>query len=373
MPSLADARSDVRPAAPPSGELLADQVGMYPRLIRLEHGEGKGRILATNISVNARGVGIAPIFESTDEGESFQRVGTVADPEARTGMCCGTLFELPQQVGELAPGTLLWSASIGQDGGEQRRKRLPVWYSTDVGRSWSKLSECTRAPNTRGQWEPEFSVAANGELACHYADETVSGHDQALSMRTSPDGVNWSDKKVTMALTPWEVRPGMPIVRRLPDGRYFKSHEVCNYPQSVCGQFFRISDDGINWGDPAQPGDRVFGPERKYFRHASTITTLPGGPNGVRIASVGEIYANLDGTPAPKNGQTLLINDNFGAGEWYEWPAPVKVPNPENEACANYSSVLLPVDNGQSILEIAAGFDEDGTCKSYFAKAPAPQ
>ena len=77
----------------------------------------------------------------------------------------------------------------------------------------------------------------------------------------------------------------MPIIRRLPDGRYYFAYEICNYRDRYCDPYFKISADGANWGDPADPGTRVNTANGNYFQHAQTITLFPGGPNGVRIAS----------------------------------------------------------------------------------------
>ena len=40
------------------------------------------------------------IFDRTDA--SFGWIGAIVDPEFRSGLCCGTPYELPQQVGSLA-------------------------------------------------------------------------------------------------------------------------------------------------------------------------------------------------------------------------------------------------------------------------------
>ncbi|MQA08239.1 MAG: exo-alpha-sialidase [Pseudonocardiaceae bacterium] len=359
------------PAPRATGELLHEGPGKYPRLIRLENSTyANGRILASITSQDENGW-YSPIYQSTDEGDSFRQVGEVRDPEAKSGQCCATLYELPRQVGDLPAGTLLWAASIGQDAGDNRRIAIKVWYSTNVGRSWSFLSEVDRSPNRNGKWEPEFSVDANGTLWTHYADETEAPkYSQVVARKASTDGVNWGEKQATMRFPPDPVRPGMPIVRRLPDGRYYMSYEICNLPNEACGSYFKISTDGANWGDPQNHGTRVQTPGGRYFQHAHTIALAPGGENGTRILHIGQIYTENNGTAAPGNGQMILANDNYGSGPWYEVQAPVHVPNPRNHTCPNFSSSVLPVNDGAQVLEVAADFAEDGTCKTYFGKGP---
>ncbi|GAB3583387.1 sialidase family protein [Amycolatopsis endophytica] len=346
-------------------------VGAYPRAIRLEHTPFlRGRIIASVNSWDSGGA-FARIFESADEGASFHQVGEVRDPEGAQGECCGSIYELPQRVGRLRAGTLLWAASYGQNGGAGRRMSIRVWSSSDGGRNWTFRSEAARSHNHDGVFEPEFTVDSGGTLWIHYADETEAPrYSQVLNRVGSTDGVTWGTKQTTLAIPPDRVRPGMPVVRELPDGRYYFSYEICNYGKRYCDPYFKISADGANYGDPADPGTRVATANGSYFQHAHTVTTFPGGPNGVRLLMVGQIYTDSSGRPLPSNGQVLLANDHLGSGDWYEIPAPAPVPNAHNDFCPNYSSSLLPVDSGRNVLELAADYD-GGVCKVYFGTGPA--
>ncbi|MYW13380.1 hypothetical protein GT034_34265 [Streptomyces sp. SID2563] len=376
--SAAPATSPAAPAVTPAvaaanGTPLGSGTGLYPRAIRLEHnGSANGRVLASVVTFNGNN-GIGAIHESTDGGATFRQVGGVTDPESSggQGLCCSTLFELPRQVGSLAPGTLLWSASSGADE-QNRRMALRVWRSNDVGRTWSYLSTCATANGTGGLWEPEFSVAADGALVCHYADETDPAHNQKLAAARSYDGVTWQDRRNTVASS-WEPdRPGMPMVRRLPNGTYFMSYEICNPGgQYQCVVHYRTSPDGWDWGDPASLGYRPETVDGKYFRAAPTIAWAPapgGGANG-RLLLIGQQLLNRDGTPAADSGRTILANTENGTGPWYEIEAPVKVAAPTATYCPNYSSPLLPSADGRTVLEIATDWDGD-VCRPYVATGP---
>ncbi|MDT8909823.1 sialidase family protein [Amycolatopsis sp. PS_44_ISF1] len=351
---------------------LIEGYGSYPRLVRVQYSaSGRGRILAALTSQDDGGE-FTPVVESTDEGASFHRIGAIHDPDGVFGECCGTLYELPQRVGALAPGTLLWAASYGQDSGARRRVGIKVWASRDGGHTWAYLAEAALSHNHDGVWEPEFTVDAGGTLWLHYADETQAPeYAQVLNRVASTDGVTWGTKQLTLAIPPDRVRPGMPIIRRLPDGRYWLSYEICNYGDRYCDPYFKISPDGANWGSPTDPGTRVTTANGDYFQHAQTVTLFPGGPRGVRLVMVGQIYTDAGGTPvSAKNGQVLLVNDELGAGDWYEVPAPILITGIRNEFCPNYSSTLLPVDDGKGVLEVATE-DDDG-CKAYFGRGPMP-
>lgn len=358
----------ITPAEAATGQRLA--VGSYPRLVRLENGAYKGRIIAAVSSWDAGGP-FVPIYESLNEGSTFRKVGEIRDPEDAQGECCGTLYELPRRLGDLRAGTLLWAASYGQGAGADRRMAIKIWASRDAGRHWTFLSEAARSHNRDGIWEPELIMDAGGTLWLHFGDETEAPRfAQVLNRVGSTDGVNWGTKQATLEIPPDRVRPGMPIVRRLPDGRYYFGYEICNYGDRYCDPYFKISPDGANYGAPGDPGTRVTTASGAYFQHAQTVSLFPGGPNGTRLLMVGQIYTTRQGKPLPNNGQVLLANDNLGTGNWYEVPAPVHVPSAYNNFCPNYSSTLLPVDNGRNVLEIAADYD-NGVCTTYFGKGPA--
>ncbi|MFD9888163.1 sialidase family protein [Amycolatopsis sp. NPDC059027] len=358
--------------APAGRRLLAEGMGSYPRLIRLAHGgpARNGRIIAAMTSEDGRGR-FAPVFQSVDEGRSFQKIAEIRDPEGAAGMCCGTLYELPRRVGDLREGTLLWAASYGQNAGPGRRVGIKVLASKDGGRSWQFLSEAARSHNHDGVWEPELTVDAGGTLWLHFADETEAPRfAQVLNRVASTDGVHWGTKQRTMAIPPDRVRPGMPIVRGLPDGRFYFGYEICNFGSRYCDPYYKISADGANFGDPGAPGAQIGTTGGNHFQHAQTVTLFPGGPKGTRLLMVGQIFVDGKGNPLPGNGKTLLANDNLGEGPWYELPAPVAVGKPYNDWCPNYSSTLLPVDGGANVLEIAADYD-NGICRAYFGKGPA--
>ncbi|MBM7786876.1 RICIN domain-containing protein [Tenggerimyces flavus] len=361
------------PAPAATGSLLRNDTGLYPRAIRLEHnGAANGRVLASVVTFGGNPVdGLGAIYESTDAGATFAQVGTVADPEAGDGrgLCCSTLYELPQQIGAMPAGTLLWAASVRADA---RPMAIRIWKSNDIGRSWSYLSNCVTAPNTRGTWEPEFSVASDGRLVCHYADETDAAHSQKLMKVRSTDGITWTDRSASVASTASGHRPGMPVVRKLPDGRYVMVYEICGLGgQYDCVVHWRDSADGWSWGTPSALGIRPQTVDGKYFTHTPTLAWAPSvGNSSGKLLLVGQILQNANGSVAADNGRTVLVNTEGAHGNWYEIPAPVAVTNPYNNFCPNYSSPLLPSADGARVLEIATDYDGP-VCKPYYATASA--
>ncbi|MFD9733673.1 exo-alpha-sialidase [Umezawaea sp. NPDC059074] len=337
--------------------LLSDGPARYPHAIRLSGGD----VVA---SVDTGG-GVAEVYRS-GTGASFRRVGVIEDPEAVRGLCCAHLFELPRRVGGLAKGTLLWAGSVGYAYG---RMMTRIWRSGDRGSSWSYLSTCGVSVENGGMWEPELSVDDAGLLVCHFADETVPGHSQVLARTTSADGLTWSEKVLTVAVSPRGYRPGMPYVRRLPEGGYLMTYEICGQRgQYFCEAYFRTSPDGADWGDPADPGTPVHSADGRYFAHTPTVELGPGG----RIVLIGQMLMDQDGKVADGNGATLFVSDNGAAGPWVEAPAPVAVPKARDVNCPNYHPSLVVLNGGRDVLELASDYDEDGRCVVRYATGALP-
>ncbi|MEU6402486.1 exo-alpha-sialidase [Streptomyces sp. NPDC046985] len=344
--------------------------GLYPRAIRLEHSGAADGVILTSVVTFDAGDGVGVISQSTDDGRTFAEVGRVRAPDAAggEGLCCSTLYELPQAVGDLPAGTLLWAASVGQDA-SPRRMSLQVFRSDDVGRTWSYLSTVAASSNDEGLWEPEFSLAADGQLAAHYSDETDPAHSQKLVAARTADGVHWTGHHDTVASALASDRPGMAVVRELPSGAYVMTYEICTPGgQYACVVHYRTSPDGWNWGDPASLGIRPETPDGQYFRHAPTLAWAPlaGSPQG-RLFLVGQELVNADGARADGSGRTVWVNDEGGEGAWRAVAAPVAVQSQQIDYCPNYSSALLPSDDGTRLFEVATDWD-GAVCRPYYAQ-----
>ena len=249
------------------------------------------------------------------DGASYPRVIRLEHNGAANGrgMCCGTLFELPSQVGDMPAGTLLWAGTFGYKVPEaERHTEQRLWGSRDLGRTWTFRSDIHTSPNQYNGWEPDLSVAAYGQLVAHFSDESDKPcHDQ---------------------------------------------------------KFVRMrSADGWDYGDPLDLGTSVRTADGKWMRHTPTITVSP--PAAIILAA--EMLVNADGSKAEGNGKTLLVNENDGRGPWREIPAPVEVPAPDNHGCMNFSPSLLASTDGVSVLEVATDL-VDGVCHAFYATGPIP-
>jgi hypothetical protein len=372
------------PPPPPSsnrGTLLQDVFSVYPRLVRLANQADtakNGRIISS-VTQDISGIWQAGIHSSSDGGTTFTRIGAVLDTEFQKGLCCGTLFEMPQTVGTIARGTLLYSGSIGADvAGTLMEHR--IYRSTDAGVTWTRIDNvnCGRSTIPRvvktigsGIYEPEFFIAGDGSLACIYSDETQSGSSQVLRLTKTSDGNTWSAPATVVQGTNANDRPGMAVVRRLPSGKYFMSFEACSLAALDCSVRTKLSDDGLNWGTLGTLGTRAETASGQFFRHAPTNawTAVAGQANGM-IVLVGQILVAANGTPdASGNGKSLFVNTSSdGSGPWKLVAAPLTLPSPPlvTNFCQNYSTALLPSTDGTRVLMLQSDGGADATCRSRF-------
>jgi hypothetical protein len=122
--------------------LLSPAAAFNGRVVRLEHAsrpEERQWLMATAL-VPAGGK-YANVYLADRDGAPFRHIGEITDPEFGSGVCCGTLYELPQQVGSLQAGTLLWAASVGK---KTERMATRIYRSNDEGCSWSYLRHIRR-------------------------------------------------------------------------------------------------------------------------------------------------------------------------------------------------------------------------------------
>ena len=368
-----------------TGTLLPQGVG-YPRLVRLTYGPA-----ASNGWIIGSTTG--KLFLSKDDGKTFTFLGDAPVREGSRLRCCETLYELPQAVGKLPAGTLLYSATYSVEGaphsaaateesgsGFMRDRGVPaieVYSSTDQGAHWTYLSTPVMGHGEKGAgglWEPAFTIARDGSLVMFWSDETYSCCSQKLSKIRTSDGMTWKDSSDAVASTVESDRPGMIVVSKLPSGVYFMSYEICGDPTTgpKCAAYYRLSRDGWNYGAASDLGKRIENAEGQFFEHAPTNSWSPSplSPNGVLLV-VGQVLHNADGSVAQQNGKVLFMNARLdGSNPWTTIKAPVEVPNSYDDPCPNYSSQLLPTQNGAALLEFAADYYDLRKCGMYFDTKP---
>ena len=332
----------------------------YVTLVRLSHQpktSDNGRLL---IAFEENGMEGIPIYESRDEGESWQIVTHATDSQHNDHAKCNLhwqphLTEMPRTVGDLKAGTVLLSASAvcNGDNGRMASMQLQLYGSNDQGRSWQYRSTVIDGTAELPVWEPNLLVLDDGKLVTFYSSEVHKrdGYNQMLGHKVSSDqGKTWGPEISDTAMLGGVERPGMVIITRLPNGTYVYNYEDVQGPNN--GQVhLKFSKDGLNWGAPQDHGTPVIAQGGQYPANCPTVFWFPvGGPNGVLVVS-----ARQAGGGGDASGRSFYWNNNNGVGPWWEVAAPVqKLMNPR----AGWTQAIMQKSDG-GFLHITSSASPD--------------
>lgn len=341
----------------------------YPRIRLLPGGELVASVLSFTGDDHIK------IFSSTDSGATFTQVGTINDPEFQTLKASSpSLFRVPQTVGSLTAGTLILGVVVDTQKTATSLAKINIYKSTDNGRNWSFVSIAVQSANNQGLWEPDFSMATDGAIVMHYADESSPCCSQKLVRRRTYDGVHWIDQTNDVQLSTsnadatWPLRPGMPVVSNLADGTRLMTYEICGQAAPLnCASYYRTSTDGWNYGPVNAMGTRMKDSLDRFFSNTPVNKVLPDGS----ILWIGQYMRVADGSPSGLNG-TVLFKSASGNpnGPWTTLAAPVTLPAPVTNGCEGFSPGLQWVGTGATFVELQTR-NVGGVCNVYFASGPA--
>jgi hypothetical protein len=332
----------------------------YPKIVVLKNqASGNGTQLVTfDQLVLVGGVQVYPIYRSTNDGASWTKVADV-NPSATfptlTRTSQPSLFEVTQTTGGLTAGTILLAGMIMP--ADRSSSRLVLYKSTNQGTSWTYVStidtggpatyDPSPSSTTTTVWEPSLAIDGSGGLVAYFSDERqkASGVLQAVSYRRSTDGgTTWGSLVNVSAPNNSSDRPGMITVTKLPDGRYLGTWEVVNRPsqaQNTAPVYFKISNDGLNWGTTTSIGTQVLLANGRGIGSSPFVKWVPGGgPKGmVIIASKWSLTSGgvIDG------GQNFYVNYNLGEGPWERLPMAVTYDASDTQG-GNFSGFAQGID-----------------------------
>lgn len=374
--------------APPNGSSFNDEGGdatgtAYAKVLSLKYnGANNGRLIATfddarlikdvspstNPTTDTQAClanpALAchqewPIFRSTDDGATWSKISAInpglqfpgtpglEDTTQLDRTAQPFLYELPQAVGSLAAGTLLFAGQIRPADRDHPTSvsKLVVYKSTNQGTSWSYLStidtggpavyDPSSSSTTTTVWEPTLAVDGLGGLTAYFSDERqkASGVLQAVSYRRSTDGgLTWGSLNNVSAPNDSTHRPGMITVDKLPDGTYIATYEVVNavgyaHP-NASPVFFKKSADGLNWGTTTSLGTPVELENGQGIGSSPFVKWVPtGGPKGMVVVAS---KWGLDAAGDIYGGQNFFVNYNLGAGPWERLPFAVTFNGPSS-------------------------------------------
>jgi hypothetical protein len=230
--------------------------GGWGRMVQLTNGQWL--VVSTLFPANTNSY--LSLLRSTDSGRTWSSVSRVE--EAGRQLDNGELVVLPD-------GHLLVTMRSLIDGTSYH---LPVYRSTNNGVTWSYLSniDTSEGLGSRGLWEPDFWVLADGRLIVTYSNEKHDGFSQLVSEKVSTDnGATWSAETTAVSqIGGGSLRPGMSQIARMADGRYILVYEVVN--SGHADVHCKFSADGVDW--PSGLGTKI------PCQHCGPfVTALPDG------------------------------------------------------------------------------------------------
>lgn len=269
------------------------------------------------------GVATFPIYESTDNGETWKKVGDVKDTYKNWGMRWEPqLYQLPQAIGTMPAGTLLASGLVLPY--DESKCEIDLYKSNDEGRTWTYVSTVAvgkrPVPGDDPVWEP-FLIVANNKLYVFYSDERDTKYSQKLVHQSSTDGVNWGPVVDDVAIS--GQRPGMVVVTQMPNGSYLMVYEIVGWG----GAYYKISSNIDSWNAPDK----------------GTVFDAAGS-SPYAVTANGTVILSSAG-----NGK-LYTNNNNGVGSWTQISSPIGT---------GYSRCLVPLTNGR-LFVINAGWNSKG-------------
>ena len=281
------------------------------------------------------GTPVFPIYKSTNNGQSWTQVGSVTDQVHGYGMRYQPfLYELPQQIGSLAAGTLLCAGNCIPN--DLSSTEIDLYASTNSGVSWTYISTIATGgaanPDSYHDpvWEP-FLLVANNKLICYYSDETDPDHNQKLVHKTTTNATSWSAAVEDVALANSSLRPGMPVIAQMENGNYIMTFEIIGL--SGAPNHFKISSNPESW-NAADDGTQF----------------SSGGSPYVAVMDNGRIVAGSHGT------SNVYVNNSNGTGAWYS--VATKVPSA-------YTRCLVPLSNGRLFIISGGPFGGSDNTVTY--------
>lgn len=337
-----------------------DATMKYASVIELQHQSdpAKNGIL---VATGERWIGDlrCPVYRSLDKGTTWEHVTALSDPFHGDihNAFAPCVFELPVQVGEMPAGTVIIGSNSINDTWDAGY--IVLYRSYDQGETWEGFTVVAESVEENGEfgvWEPNFVCTDDGTLICYYSDDSDSVCSQKLVYKSTTDGINWSDQVDTVALTKnRNLRPGMPVVTKMGDGRYIMVYEIVGMKGNPL--YYKVTDDPLDWGDANEKGEVLRSTDKKQLAATPGVAWSPlGGENGMLVVTGWRMAKGSSTT-----GSDIFVSFDYGE-TWQSIPNYYSY-NWENDSDTwGYSASIFFSSDGETMYYMAnPQGDREGT------------
>ncbi len=318
----------------------SEEVNEYPSMIKLSHqknSEDNGKLLVTFEHWG----NTYPVYESTDEGESWEFLSNVRDTynEGYYNEWMPFLYELPCDMGEFSEGTIIL-AGTSTYGEGITDTTITLYNSTDAGKSFTAFGNVDNAGGLEwGVWEPYLIYdEESGRLFCFYSDDSDPLHSQKLVYKYTTDLVEWSEKLECVACEDPSLRPGTPVITKMGNGEYILVFEMVGIEGNPI--YYKKTTSLDNWGDVSYCGEKVIANGKTFGSTPSVLWTSAGGENGTLIITGKH---PIDGTS--ETGTDMFLSFDYGES-FTPIPNPIPYSLYPYERCGYSPSLFVSEDQG---------------------------
>ncbi len=245
----------------------------YARLVQLKNGTWlAGYTIAGNkgYAKDSTGGLKLQISKSEDNGKHWTTLSTISDKGR--DLDNAQMIQLPDGVVLLTCRSVRWQESYRLPVYQSKDQGKSWQYLSTIDANEGQPG--TLGHPDKGIYEPHFYMLGDGRLSVMYANEKhvteTPSYSQIISEKISADiGKTWGEE-IWVAYEEGHnaSRPGMSVWTKMKNGNYIVVYEVCG-PEN-CRIYHKESKDGINW--PVGLGSLIAGQS-----NAPYLLSLPNG------------------------------------------------------------------------------------------------